>query len=127
MPTATAETLPRSSERSLPSAGQVDRLDPRQVRTVDVEHQHTGEVVHRDCYDPEGSLDGGDLAGVRQVFQLVEGEVYVRAIDWARSSSMDPSIELHWVSTGMHVGEVDQIRVFTWPDAELVQVFRHMR
>ena len=126
MPPASAKTASPSSAPSLPSADEVGQLDPTHVRVVDVEHKHTGEVVRHDCYDPNGSLAEGDLAGVRTVFQLVDGEVYVRAIDWARSSSMNPSLELHWVSTGMHVDEVDQVRVFTWPDATLSRVFKHM-
>lgn len=124
--TASLATPSRASESPLPPAGEVDRLNPEHVRVVDVEHEHTGKVVRRDCYDPEGSLAEGDLEGVRKVFHLVDGEVHVRALDWARSSSMDPSIELRWVGTGMHVEEVDQVRVFTWPDATLSRVFKHM-
>jgi hypothetical protein len=127
MPTVTAESPSSASpDDTLPPAGRVDQLDPDQVRVVDVEREDTGDVVRYDCYDPDGSLAEGDPDGVQHIFQLVDGEVYVRAIDWARSSSLDPSVELHWVATGMHVDDVDQIRVFTWPDAELSQVFKHM-
>ena len=124
MPTVTAELGSRTTRSSLPPAGQVDCLDPSQNRVVDVEHERTGEVVRRDCYDPVG-MDPGDLNGVRKVFELVDGEVYVRAIDWARSAEMDADVALRWIPTGMQVQEVDQIRVSTWPDAELSQVFRH--
>lgn len=124
MPTVTAELGSRTTRSSLPPAGQVDCLDPSQIRVVDVEHERTGEVVRRDCYDPVG-MDPGDLNGVRKVFELVDGEVYVRAIDWARSAEMDADVALRWIPTGMQVQEVDQIRVSTWPDAELSQVFRH--
>lgn len=124
MPTVTAEPATRTSRSTLPPAGSVDQLDPRQIRVVDVEHERTGEVVRHDCYDPDG-LDPGDLNGARKVFELVDGEVYVRAIDWARSADMDAAVALRWIPTGMHIQEVDRIRVFTWPDAELSQVFRH--
>jgi hypothetical protein len=124
--TASLATSSRSSDSPLPPAGEVCQLNPEHVRVVDVEDKHTGEVVRRDCYDPEGGLAEDDLDGVRKVFHLVDGEVYVRAIDWARSSSMDPSIELRWVGTGMHVDDVDQVRIFTWPDATLSRVFKHM-
>ena len=124
--TASPKRDAHASNPSLPPPGDVGQLDPTQIRVVDVEHKHTDEVIRHDCYDPDGSLDEGDLDGVRKVFQLVDGEVYVRAIDWARSSSMNPNIELHWVATGMHVDEVDQVRVFTWPDATLSRVFKHM-
>ena len=124
MPTVTAEPTSRPSRSSLPPAGQVSQFDPDQIRVVDVEHERTGEVVRHDCYDPDG-LDAGDLNGVRKVFELVDGEVYVRAIDWARSADMDADVTLRWMPTGMPIQEVDRIRVFTWPDAELSQVFRH--
>jgi hypothetical protein len=121
----TVESTPRASDTSLPPAGRVDQLDPDQVRVVDLEDT-TGSVTRHDCYDPEGCLNDGDLEGVRSVFRLVDGEVHVRAIDWARSRSLDPSIELHWVATGLHVEDIERIRVFTWPEAELAQVFKHM-
>jgi len=124
MPTATAEPTSPTQNTSLPPAGRVDQLDPQQVRVVDVEAENTDEVVRRDCYDPQDSLIGDDLDGVQTVFQLVEGEVHVRAIDWARSDSMKPSVDLQWVPTGMQADEVDRIRVFTWPNAELFRVFK---
>lgn len=124
MPTATAEPPSRGSPSPLPPADQVDQLDPAQIRVVDVEHERTGEVVRRDCYDPDG-LGPSDVNGARKVFELVDGEVYVRAIDWARSADMDADVALRWMPTGMEVQEVNRIRVFTWPDAELSQVFRH--
>lgn len=124
MPTATAEPSTHAHDTSLPPAGSVDQFDPQQVRVVDVEAEHTDEVVRRDCYDPQGSLTGDDLDGVQTVFQLVDGEVYVRAIDWARSDSMKPSVDLRWVPTGMQAKEVGRIRVFTWPNAELFRVFK---
>lgn len=124
MPPVTAEPASHPSHSSLPPAGQVDHLDPDHVRVVEIESKRADEVVRHDCYDPAG-MDPSDLDGVRNVFERADGEVYVRAIDWARSAEMDADVALHWVPTGMQVEEVDQIRVRTWPDAELSQVFRH--
>ena len=125
MPHAT-ESTSSPPDPSLPPAGRVDQLNPDQVRIVDLEKSDSDTTTRLDCYDPDGDLADGNLEGVRSVFQLVDGTVYVRAIDWARSPSLDPSVELHWVDTGMRVENVDRIRVFTWPEAELAQVFKHM-
>jgi hypothetical protein len=56
----------------------------------------------------------------------VDETVHVRAIDWAHSPSLAPNVELRWVDTEMRVEDVDRIRVFTWPEAELLQVFKQM-
>lgn len=125
MPTVTAEPTSRPSRSSLPPAGQVDSLDPGHVRVVEIEPEQTDEVVRHDCYNPAG-MDPSNLDGIRNVFELVNGEVYVRAIDWARSAEMDADVALRWISTGIQVHEIDRIRVRTWPDAQLSQVFRHM-
>jgi hypothetical protein len=65
------------------------------------------------------------VKGARRVFELVDGEVSVRAINWARSARMDADVGLRWIPTGMEIHEVDRIRVFTWPRAEFSQVFRY--
>ena len=116
----------QSTDTTPPPVSQIDQLEPSRIRVVEIEDETSDNVVRQDCYDPNGHLDDGDLDGVRSVFRLKDGEVYVCAIDWARSSSLDPNIELHWVATGMQVEDVDRIRVFTWPEAELSQVFKHM-
>lgn len=119
-------TTSQSPDAASPSVSQVDQLEPDRIRIVEIEDEDADNVVRQDCYDPNGHLDSGDLDGVRSVFKLEDGEVCVCAIDWARSSSLDPNIELHWVATGMCVEDIDRIRVFTWPEAELSQVFKHM-
>jgi len=124
MPASTVSS--QSTDATAPPGSQVDQLEPDRIRIIEVEDETAGNVVRQDCYDPNGHLENGDLDGVRSVFKLQDGEVYVCAIDWARSSSLDPSIELHWVATGMRVEDIDRIRVFTWPEAELSQVFKHM-
>lgn len=123
---STQTPSPPSSEPDLPPAGTVDQIDPGKVYVVDVEHVRTGEVVRRDCYDPNGALRSGTPGDVRTVFHLRNEEVYVRAINWARSASFEPEVVLKWVPTGMHVDEVDRIRVFTWPNAEPVRIFTRM-
>jgi hypothetical protein len=123
MPTSTASS---QSTDDTPSVSQIDQLEPDRIRVIEIEDKTSGNVVRRDCYDPNGHLENGDLDGVRSVFTLQDGEVYVCAIDWARSSSLDPSIELHWVATGMRVEDIDRIRIFTWPEGDLSQVFKHM-
>ena len=124
MPASTVSS--QSTDATAPPGSQVDQLEPDRIRIIEVEDETAGNVVRQYCYDPNGHLENGDLDGVRSVFKLQDGEVYVCAIDWARSSSLDPSIELHWVATGMRVEDIDRIRVFTWPEAELSQVFKHM-
>ena len=115
-----------SSDATLPSAGRIHQLRPDRIRIVEIEDTASDIVVRHDCHDPEEQLDDGDLKGVRSVFRLVNGEICVRAIDWARSSSLNPSVEFRWTCTGIRVEDVDHIRVYTWPEGELSQVFTHM-
>jgi hypothetical protein len=89
---------------------------------VDVECD--GRVVRLDCYVPDGSLAVDDPNGLRSVFRLVDGTIHVQTIDWAQSRSLDSSLEVTWRSTGLHAADVDRIRVYTWPDGELVRIFR---
>ena len=119
------DTSAPSSTKSLPSPVTIEKIDPSKVRVIDVENKRTGEVVRRDCYARGGGLKGEDLHGVQNVFQLVDGEVHICVIDWARTASMNPTVELRWVPTGIHAEDVDQIRIFTWPDAKLDRVFKH--
>jgi len=124
MPASTAS--PQSTDTTASPGSQIDQLKPDRIRIIEVEDKTSGNVVRQDCYAPNEHLENGNLDGVRSVLTLQDREVYVCAIDWARSSSLDPSIELHWVATGMRVEDIDRIRVFTWPEAELSQVFKHM-
>jgi hypothetical protein len=97
-----------------------DRIDPDKVRVVDVEEKESGEVIRRDCYDP----DGGP-AEMGDVMRLKGGELYVRAIDWARSKSHSDELKLRWEPTGLTREEVGRIGVFTWPTGEAVRIFAH--
>lgn len=95
-----------------------DRIDPSKVRVVDVEAKHTGEVIHRDCYDP----DGGP-AEMGDVMSLKDGELWLRVISWARSKSPKAELTLEWQSTGLSTDEVGRIGVFKWPTGTAVRVF----
>jgi hypothetical protein len=112
-----------SSEESLRSQV-IDRIDPTKVRVVAFECYEESKVVRHDCYDPERRLEDADPKSVRSILKLVHGEVFVRVIDWARSASMTPSVELEWVATGLHVEDIDRILVSTWPDGATLRIFQ---
>jgi ribosomal protein S28E/S33 len=95
-----------------------DRIDPSKVRVVDVEAKNTGEVIHRDCYDP----DGGP-AEMGDVMALKDGELWLRVIKWARSKSHSAELSLEWEPTGLSTDEVGRIGVFKWPTGTAVRVF----
>lgn len=95
-----------------------DRIDPSKVRVVDVEAKNTGEVIHRDCYDP----DGGP-AEMGDVMTLKDGVLWLRVISWARSKSHSEELTLQWESTGLSTDEVGRIGVFKWPTGKAVRVF----
>lgn len=95
-----------------------ERIDPEKVRVVDVEEKETGELIRRDCYDPDGGA-----AEMGDVMRLKGGELYLRAIDWARSKSHSEKLTLRWEPTGLTREEVGRIGVFTWPRGEPVRVF----
>jgi hypothetical protein len=80
----------------------------------------TGELIRRDCYDPDGGA-----AEMGDVMRLKGGELYLRAIDWARSGSHSEEVSLQWEPTGLTRGEVGRIGVFTWPKGEPVRVFAY--
>lgn len=94
------------------------RIDPEKVRVVDIEEKETGELIRRDCYDPDGGV-----AEMGDVLRLKGGELYLRAIDWARSKSQSEKIVLKWEPTGLRKEEVGRIGVYTWPAGEPVRVF----
>lgn len=95
-----------------------DRIDPDKVRVVDVEKKGTGEVLRRDCYDP----DGGP-AEMGDVMRLDEGTLWLRTVDWARSASLDAELTLTWEPMDLTPEEIGRIGVFTWPMGEPVRVF----
>lgn len=104
---------PKKEERSV----EPNRLDPQKVRVVDVEKKETGEVLRRDCYDPDsGPAEMGD------VMRLKEGELWLRTINWARERSRE-DLALTWEPTGLSPEDIGRIGVFTWPSGEPVRLF----
>lgn len=95
-----------------------DYLDPEKVRAVDVEIKGTGEIIRRECYDP----DGGP-AEMGDVMRVEDGVLWLRVISWARSRSPDAELKVQWESTGLSAEEVGRIGVFTWPIGEAVAIF----
>jgi hypothetical protein len=75
----------------------------------------TGEVLHRDCYDPEGRGEA--------VLRIVDGELWLRVIKWARSRSLDAEVGVRWEPTGFAPEEISRISVFTWPLRNPIRVF----
>lgn len=90
-------------------------FDPANMRVVEVENASTGAIKRFDCYEIETE---------EKMFRLVGDEVQVRAVDWARSSDLDAEPEVRWKRTELSFWDVDQIRVFTWPEGELVRIYR---
>lgn len=94
------------------------RIDPEKVRVVDIEEKETGELISRDCYDPDGGA-----AEMGDVMKLRDGELWLRTIDWARSKSHSEELTLRWEPTGLTQEDVGRIGVFTWPMGEPVRIF----
>jgi hypothetical protein len=83
---------------------------------VDIEKEETGELIRRDCYDPNGgAAEPGD------VLCLQEGEVWTRSIRWARSQADEAEVTVAWEPTGLSWGEV-RVGVYTWPIGKPVRV-----
>ena len=95
-----------------------ERIDPDKVRVVDIEEKETGELMRRDCYDPDGGA-----AEMGDVMRLKGGKLYLRSINWARSKSHSEDLTLRWEPTGLAREEVGRIGVFTWPRGEPVRIF----
>jgi hypothetical protein len=106
------------SSKTTEEAYTPDRIDPAKVRVVDVEQKTTGELIQRDCYDP----DGGP-AEMGDVMALKDGVLWLRVISWARSKSPHDELTLEWQSTGLSTDEVGRIGVFKWPTGDSVRVF----
>lgn len=123
MATMTDTRQLQSPQTALPDARTVSTLDPSHIRIVEIDGP--GASLRRDCYDPRGGLLKGDLNGIEDLFQTVNGTLHVCTIDWARTSSLNPSVELEWVSTGMPPKDIDQIRIYNWPTGKLLRVFKH--
>jgi hypothetical protein len=100
------------------NASAPEQIELEKVRIVDIERKETGEVLRRDCYDP----DGGP-AEIGDVMRLKDGELYLRTIDWAKSKSEREEPTLRWEATGLTQEEVCRIGIFTWPAQEPVRIF----
>jgi len=94
------------------------RIDPQKVRVVDVEIKDTGELVRRDCYDP----DGGP-AEMGDVMRLKDDQLWLRVIRWAREKVHSSEVQVEWQATGLTPDEIGRIGVFTWPVGTAVRVF----
>lgn len=114
-----------SSDSAPQPVPNVDHIDPTKVRVVDIECESTGTVYCRDCYDPiQQRHPKMDYPG-QSVFKVVDDIVYLRTIDWARSSSPDAKAEVIWEATGLTTDEVTRIRIYTWPRAEPGRTFQY--
>ena len=105
-PTKEEETRPRESVR----------LQTGRIRVVALVVKATGDVLRRDCYDPEGSEGEGSM-------RVVDGELWLRVIEWARSRSMDAEVGVRWERTGFAPEEISRISVFAWPIRTPIRVF----
>lgn len=75
----------------------------------------TGEVLHRDCYDPE---ERGE-----EILRIVDGELWLRVIKWARSRSRDAEVDVRWEPTGYSPDEISRVSIFDWPVRTPIRVF----
>jgi hypothetical protein len=94
------------------SAIEPDRLHPQKGRVVDVEEKDTGDILRRDCYDPDGGA-----AEMGDVMRLKDGELWLRTMGWTRERSKK-TLELTWEPTGLSPEEIGRVGVFTWPNGE---------
>lgn len=104
----------------LPPSSPLTSIHPGKIRVVDLEDE-SGTVLRRDCYDKGEYSDGDAIEDLPTLFRVINREVFIRTIDWAQSRSPESEIALRWEATGMKVEDVDRVRIFTWPDAELVR------
>lgn len=111
-------TAPTANE--LPPSSPVTSIHPGKIRVVDLENE-SGTVLRRDCYDEGDYSDEDTIDDLPTLFRVINQEVFVRTIDWARSRSPESEIALRWEATGMRVEDVHCVRIFTWPNAELVR------
>lgn len=94
-----------------------ESLDPRKIRVVDLESDEADATRRFDCYELESE---------EKMFRLTGDEVQVCAVDWARTPDLDPEVDICWKNTGLSYWEVDRIRVFSWPRAELIRIYREV-
>lgn len=110
-------TMQALARRNTDTGERLDQIDPDRVRVVDVESKRTGDVIRRDCYDPGSEV---------RMFRLRDGHVQLRTLEWDRSNSLDPLVEITWENTGIKKEHVDRIRIFEWPAGELIRVYKDM-
>lgn len=104
-------------EARLKEAGTPKRIDPKKVRLVDVE-KTSGEVLRRDCYDP----DGGRVK-MGNLMRVSRGELWLRVVDWTRSKSHSEEPNLKWEPTVLTREDVSRVVVYTWPVATPIRIF----
>lgn len=114
------------SSRSTPSipSSSVDRIDPAKVRVLELVRTQDDEAIPFDCYHPGTTVADGSQRSAERLVQLNDGMLEVRTLQWSQSSSIAPSVQLQWTNTGLHVDEVDQIRVRPWPSGAPVRTIR---
>jgi len=106
----------RDEEKS-DNVRRLSRIDPSNVRVVALVVKRSGQVQQYDCYDPDGTS-----AGMGNIINLREGEIWLRMIDWARTRSRS-EVRLQWSTTGLVAEEVGRLSVFRWPLGTPVRVF----
>ena len=111
------ETSPTEDFEAEP-APQPSCFNPSYVRLVEIENKETGEVIRRDCYDPDGGA-----AEMGDVMRLKGGELWLRVIDWASEKDLGSDVDLRWEKVGLAKEEVGRIGVYTWPTRKPVRVF----
>jgi len=109
----TRKARPTEAEETRPQ--EPARLQTGRIRVVALVVEATGEVLHRDCYDPE---ERG-----KEVMKIVDGELWLRIIKWARSRSLDAEVRVRWEPTGFAPEEISRVSVFTWPLRNPIRVF----
>lgn len=92
-----------------------EQFAPAQMRIVDLESEASGVMRRFDCYELESE---------EKMFRLSGDEIQVCAVDWADSPAEDAEADVKWTGTGLSYWEVDQIRVFSWPDYQPIRVYR---
>lgn len=95
-----------------------ESLNPAQIRVVDIESEDQGTTRRFDCYE---------LDSEEKMFRLAGDEVQVCAINWADTPDLDAEVEICWMRTGLSVWDITQIQVFSWPNRELIRVYRDLR
>lgn len=86
------------------------RLHLDRMRTVEVESRH-GSVSRVDSYMLETNPP---------IVRRKGNEVQVHAVHWAKARNA--TVDVRWSGTGLSFWEVNQIRIYSWPEGALMQV-----